>query len=332
LTLPLVSIIIINYNGKNLLVNCFESLSKITYSNVEIILVDNNSSDDSVEYVKENFSKTIIIKLDDNKGFAEPNNIGAKIAKGKYILFLNNDTIVTPNFITEMIDVIEKDEKIGICQSLLLRPNGDIDSSGDFIDELGVVYNSKSKINDIREISSARGASMLIRKNIFNKLNGFDESFFVSFEDVDLGWRSWIANYKVIIIPSSIVYHLGGQTSNKIKNEIAFHGFKNQLSMKITNFETILGIKVLFKFLIIYGIREIKIWFDYFLKGDTTMTPTTYETNIANQPSFKIILKSTLWIFSNLNYLRKKHKLVNSTRLISTDQLKKLNIISNSLR
>lgn len=332
MTQPLVSIIIINYDGKKLLVNCFESLSKITYSNVEIILIDNNSSDDSIAYVKENFSKTIILKLDDNKGFAEPNNIGAKIAKGKYLLFLNNDTVVTKNFVTEMINIIEKDEKIAICQSLLLKPDGTIDSSGDFIDELGIVYNSKSKIDDVREITSARGASMLIRKEIFDKLSGFDESFFVSFEDVDLGWRSWIANYKVVIVPSSIVYHLGGQTSNKIKDEIAFHGFKNQLSMKITNFETFLGIKVLFKFSIIYGIKETKIWFDYFLKGNTAITPTKYETSIAKKPSFKIILKSIFWILSNQKYLRKKHKLVNSTRLLSTTQLKKLNIISNSLQ
>ena len=168
-----------------------------------------------------------------------------------------------------MIKVIENDKKIAICQSLLLKPDGSVDSSGDFIDKLGVVYNSKTKTDEIREISSARGASMLIRRSVFEKLCGFDEKFFVSFEDVDLGWRTWILGYHVVLIPTSVVYHYGGTTVEKIKSEIAFHGFKNQLAMKITNFEPILAIKNLIKFFIIYGTREMKIWFDYKLHGIT---------------------------------------------------------------
>ena len=329
---PRISVIIVNYNGKELLQKCLESLFKIDYNNFEVILVDNNSTDGSMEFVIKNHPNVIVVKLDSNKGFAEPNNIGAKIAKGEYLLFLNNDTITTTNFISEMIKVLEKDEKIAICQSLLLKPDGNIDSSGDFIDKMGIVYNSKTKTDEIREISSARGACMLMRKKIFDKLTGFDEKFFATFEDVDLGWRTWIAGYKVMLIPSSVVYHVGSPTIKNIKHEIAFHGFKNQLAMKITNFETLLSIKTVLKFLIIYGIRELEIWFDYSLKGHTNITPTKYETSIARKPSFKIIIKSIFWILSNHKYLRKKHKFVNSTRLVSTDQLKKLKIISNSIQ
>jgi len=84
---------------------------------------------------------------------------------------------------------------------------------------MGIVYNSKTKTDDIKEISSARGACMLIRKKIFDKLGGFDEKFFFSFEDVDLGWRSWILGYKVVVVPNSIVYHSAGKTSSKLKSE-----------------------------------------------------------------------------------------------------------------
>ena len=146
---PKVSIIIINYNGKELLEKCLESLFKVDYDNFEIILVDNNSTDGTMEFVTKNYPSIIIIKLDSNKGFAEPNNIGSKIAKGEYLLFLNNDTVVTPDFISKMIKVVENDKKIGICQSLLLKPDGSIDSSGDFIDKLGIVYNSKTKTKKI---------------------------------------------------------------------------------------------------------------------------------------------------------------------------------------
>jgi len=227
---PKISVIIVNYNGKKLLEKCLESLFKTDYNNFEVILVDNNSTDGSMEFVTKNYPKIIVIKLDSNKGFAEPNNIGAKIAKGEYLLFLNNDTVTTTNFISEMIKVLEKDEKIAICQSLLLKPDGNIDSSGDFIDKMGIVYNSKTKTDEIKEISSARGASMLIRKKIFDKLGGFDEKFFFSFEDVDLGWRSWILGYKVVIVPNSIVYHSAGKTSSNLKPEVAFHGLKKSIS------------------------------------------------------------------------------------------------------
>jgi GT2 family glycosyltransferase len=326
---PKVSIIIVNYNGKELLQKCLDSLLKVNYNNFEIILVDNNSTDGSVEFITKNYPSLIIIKLDSNKGFAEPNNVAAKISKGKYLLFLNNDTVVTPNFISEMVKVMETDKKIAVCQSLLLKPDGSVDSSGDFIDHLGVVYNSKTKIDEIREVSSAKGASMLVRSDIFEKLDGFDQKFFITFEDVDLCWRSWILGYRVLIIPTSIVYHEGGITIKKIKSEIAFHGFKNQLAMKITNFEPILAMRNMMLFFGIYGIRELKIWLDYTISGSTKLSSTEYEDNIAPKPSFKVIAKSIFWILSNYGYLLKKQRTINKNRVYSTTILKKMNIIHN---
>jgi len=176
--IPLVSVIIVNYNGKSNLEDCLASLTKIDYKNYEIILVDNNSTDTSVEYVKNIYPAITIIKLNDNYGFAEPNNIGAKNAKGEFLLFLNNDTKVNPNFIGEMVKVLEHDPKIAICQSLLLKPNGEVDSGGDFIDTLGRAYSSKNKVNEVKKILSARGASMMARKDSFWDLGGFDKKFF----------------------------------------------------------------------------------------------------------------------------------------------------------
>ena len=326
---PKVSIIIVNYNGKELLQKCLDSLLKVNYDNFEIILVDNNSTDGTVEFITKNYPSLIIIKLDSNKGFAEPNNVAAKISKGKYLLFLNNDTVVTPNFISEMVKVMETDKKIAVCQSLLLKPDGSVDSSGDFIDHLGVVYNSKTKIDEIREVSSAKGASMLVRSDIFEKLDGFDQKFFITFEDVDLCWRSWILGYRVLIIPTSIVYHEGGITIKKIKSEIAFHGFKNQLAMKITNFEPILAVRNMMFFFGIYGIRELKIWLDYTISGSTKLSSTEYEDNIAPKPSFKVIAKSIFWILSNYGYLLKKQRTINKNRVYSTTILKKMNVIHN---
>ena len=192
MSLSKVSIIIINYNGQELLEKCLDSLFKIDYENFEVIIVDNNSTDNTIEFVAKNYPSVIIVKLDSNKGFAEPNNIGAKIAKGEFLLFLNNDTIVNPTFLNELVLEITKNSKTAICQSLLLRPDRTIDSSGDFIDKIGVVYNSKTIITNVRKIFSPRAASMLIKKNVFDKLNGFDEKFIFSFEDVDSHYISEI--------------------------------------------------------------------------------------------------------------------------------------------
>lgn len=324
---PLVSIIIVNYNGQKLLENCFESLSKVTYPNFETILVDNNSEDNSIQYVKENFPETLIIKLEKNYGFAYPNNIGAKNAKGEMLLFLNNDTTVDHKFVDTLVNTMNNDPKIAICQSMLLKPNGDVDSSGDFVDTMGVAYSSKEKVIKTREILSAKGAAMMMKKDIFNKLGGFDEKFYLSFEDVDLGWRTWILGYKVVVVPDSLVYHLGGKTSEKMKYEIAFHGFKNQLSMKFTNFEKSNSINSIILFFCIYGIRMIRVILDYKIKGSTTITSTNYENKIARKPQLKIILKSLMWILKNQNYLRKKHNQVNSNRIFSTKELVRMKII-----
>lgn len=327
--IPLVSIIIVNFNGRPFLDNCLSSLKKIDYKNIEIILVDNFSSDNSLAFVKKEYPNIICVELKKNYGFAKPNNLGAKIAKGKYFLFLNNDTIVKSNFVTELVNVAKKDQKIGILQSLLLKSNEEIDSSGDFIDEIGVVYNSKTKVNEIRQISSARGASMMIQRDVFEKCSGFDEKFFVSFEDVDLGWRVWILGYKVVVVPKSIVYHIGGKTIRSVNIDLAFHGLKNQLAMKITNFEFKFAFQRLVKFFIIYGLREFKIWLDYKIKGTTNMTSTSYEETTAKKPSIKVILKSLFWIIGNMSYLWKKHKIVNSHRITTTKELQSIDIISN---
>ena len=243
----LVSVIIVNFNGRKLLEDCLKSLMNIDYKNYEVIIVDNNSTDDSIEFVKRTYPSVIIIKLDKNYGFAEPNNIGAKNAKGDFLLFLNNDTIVEPNFVTELVKTFGKDSSVAICQSLLLKPNGDVDSSGDFINTLGLPYKQITKQSKETEILSARGASMMVRKDYFNDLGGFDEKIFASFEDVDLGWRAWIWGYKVVLAPNSIVYHLGGQTVKNLSSEIKFHGVKNSLMLNITNFESKLAFNSLVK-------------------------------------------------------------------------------------
>lgn len=317
---PLVSIIIINYNGKSHLEKCLESLLKVNYTNFEIIIIDNNSTDGSVEFVKNNYSQIKIKKLEKNYGFAYPNNLGAKISNGDYLLFLNNDTIVTPNFIFELVEIISSNPNIVICQSLLLKMNGDVDSSGDFIDYLGREFNSREKKPTFQRILSARGASMLVKKDVFFELGGFDEKFFVSFEDVDLGWRANMCDYSVVLAPKSVVYHLGGGTTGKTELDIQFHGVKNSLILRLTNFE------------FSYAIRSITVLFF------TSVMKKFFRISIINDPevrpplpSSKIIISGIFWILKNYKYIFKKRKQVNKMRIKSTKELIKMKLIRKNV-
>jgi len=325
---PLVSIIIVNFNGKSYLEKCLSSLSKVKSPKFEIIIVDNCSSDDSLDFVKINYPTILRIKLEKNFGFAYPNNIGAKNAKGELLLFLNNDTYVEPNFLDYLVNAINENSDVAICQGLLLKPDMTIDSSGDFIDTMGVSYSSKNKVKKNSEILSAKGACMIIKKEIFKKLNGFDEHFFITFEDVDLGWRTWMLGYKVIIVPKSIVYHYGGKTIDTIRSEIMFHGYKNQIIMKLTNFEFYYALKSSTKFMLIYGLREIQIWLDYKLKGKTKITNTKHDDFISLIPDFNAFIKTIIWLSKNRKYLWNKRNQIKSQRVLSTKDLIKKNLIT----
>lgn len=315
--LPLVSVIIINYNGKDHLEKCLLSLMQNNYENYEVILVDNNSIDSSVEFVKNNYPSINVIKLEENLGFAEPNNLGAKKANGDFLLFLNNDTIPTSNFITELVKVVKEDPAIAICQSLLLKPDGAIDSSGDFVDMYGRAYSSREKVGTVRQILSARGASMMIRKDRFWEFGGFDKNYFASFEDVDLGLRAWIWGYKVVLIPSSVVYHLGGQTIQKLSSEVSFHGVKNTLLLRLTNFEISFAIKSIVTLFFVSTMR--KSFGISVIKDPEQSHPL---------PSFKVIFRGLLWIMRNFTYVTHKRKIINSKRVRSTKELIKMGLIT----
>jgi len=314
---PLVSVIIVNYNGLTLLEACLKSLMKTNYKNFEVFLVDNNSSDDSVKFVKENYPQVQLILLDENLGFAQPNNIAAKKARGEFLTFLNSDTEVTPSWISELVKVANQDSEIAICQSLLLKPNGDIDSSGDFIDTLGRAYSSRTKTTEVKKILSARGASLMVRRDCFWRLGGFDENFFASFEDVDLGWRAWICGYKVVLAPRSVVIHKGGETIQKLSSKIRFHGVKNTLLLRLVNFEIYFAINSIIKLFFVtlmrksFGISVIK---------DPEPAPPL--------PSYTTVFRGIIWILKNLKYVSKRRNQINSRRVRTTKDLMKMGLIT----
>lgn len=218
-----------NWNGFEDTIECIESLYKIDYPNYDLIIVDNDSIDESIKKIKEythgindeNNSvlqgNLILIENNKNYGFAEGNNIGIRTAlknfNPDYVLLLNNDTIVHKNFLTELIKVAENNHNIGSVQSLLLRPGGKIvDSLGQELNywsssDLGIGSEYQNNLKENLEIFGACAASVLYRYEVLNEIGLFDKDFFVLFEDVDLSWRIRLKGLKSILAVNSIVYH-----------------------------------------------------------------------------------------------------------------------------
>lgn len=246
---PDVTICIVNYNGLKYLTNCFDSIKKSTYPSekIETILVDNASDDGSVDYVRTNYPWVKVQSLDSNYGFAKGNNIGAKRAQGKYVVFLNNDTVVTPDWLSSLTDAMEKDRNIGIAGSKILLHDSPekINSAGGNITFIGTGYDIGflDKDSEKYNIAGSRGcvcaASAMVRKDEFLSFGGFDEDYFMYFEDVDLCWRYWLYGKRVEYIPCSVVYHKYGGTSGMRRHAPlrVFYGTKNALFNIIKNYE-----------------------------------------------------------------------------------------------
>lgn len=256
--IPLVSVVIVNYNGKRFLKDCLKSLKDSNYKNLEILLVDNGSSDDSLKYVKRYFPKIHIIELKDNIGFAGGNNIGIRRAKGKYILLLNNDTRADKNFINELVNVFERDAGIGAAQSKLLMMDDTslLDSVGAFQTPTGFLYhygyakkNTKKYEKQIT-LYSAKGACMMLRNEALKKVlidgDVFDSRYFAYFEETDLCHRIWLAGYRVVFAPRSIIFHKMGATSRQMDNDfVQFHSFKNRIHSYIKNYSSLSLLRML---------------------------------------------------------------------------------------
>jgi len=328
------SIIIVNYNGKKYLSNCLQSIFLNDYSNFEIIIVDNNSTDNSIFFIKKKFSEFLnkikIISLTKNFGPAYARNQGVKIAKGKIISFLDNDTEVDINWLKTANSEFKKDKKLGCIQSklLLLDEKNSFDYAGDYLNQFGLLSHRATykdydtgQFNQKEIIFSAKSAGMFIRKDIFNLIHGFDTDYFIYVEETDLCWRSWLKGYKTIYCPTSIVYHGFGGSFKLLKSSfttynLRFHGTKNYILTMLKNLSTPKLIKILPIQIIIF------ILFSFYL----------LILKFKIKESFYVIL-GIIWNLKNIKKTLSKRQIIQKNRKITEEKLfsyiyKKENIIN----
>ncbi len=246
MTYPRVTIVIVNWNGLEDTEECLESIKKITYSNYNVIVVDNGSTGNDALILNQKFSEYIhLIQNDKNDGYAAGANIGIKQALANfspdYSCFLNNDTVVDPLFLTEMVKVAETDIKIGIVgpetyyyseptrvQVVWSKVNL---LKGELVPTPLLETNRKeidlSQDDLIKEVDWFAGCCMLVKRNVIETIGFLDENYFCYWEDTDYVFRSRKSGFDIIYVPTSKIWHKGGQSANKVSRLIEYYFTRN---------------------------------------------------------------------------------------------------------
>jgi len=224
--LPLVSVIVLNYNGKHHLETCLDSLLRTDYPNFEIILVDNGSSDGSVEFVAENYPTVKIVRLNKNIYAAGGYMAGVLVARGKYVAILNNDVEVDEKWLRFLVEALEKMPWVVAADAKYkdFYQRNRFDNSaaaGRWIDYFGNNYTRGIWELDLGQYDKPvyiMGVLTIFKRDILLKLGGFDTSYMFGYEDIDIGWRIYLASYKILYVPQAVIYHKSGASTKDRQN------------------------------------------------------------------------------------------------------------------
>ena len=323
----LVSIIIPHHNNENILLNCLKSIYLLTYENFEIIVVDNASTDNSITSTKSLYPNINIAKSEYNLGYAGGCNFGEKEANGEFLFFLNNDTVIKSDCLEALVNKLKSNKNIASVQPKILNLKNKnyfdyAGGSGGFIDYLvfpftrGRIFNTleedKKQYDDSKKIFWASGAGFLTRKNIFNKLFKFDESFFAHMEEIDYHWKSYLAGYEVWVEPKATLYHLGGGTLQMQSAEKTYLNHRNSLILLLSNYSVIKSIfyfKIRLPLEIISSIKDLIIF-----------KPLHFLNHY----------RALLWIIFNFSLIIKRRRKIKSIKVKSNAALFKEGLILNS--
>jgi GT2 family glycosyltransferase len=239
-----VTVVLLNWNGRDFLAPCIEAVLSQTYSPIELIVVDNGSSDGSIEFIRKKYGEQLtIIENGVNLGFSRAMNIGMAAAAGKYIMPLNFDIIMNADFISRMVEAAETAEDIGSISGKLLRLSNE--GKTDIIDSTGhLIFNNRYVINrgeDQKDtgrfdtpgfVFGTCGAVPLYKKDMLDDIayegQYYDEAFFIMLEDVDIDWRAQLRGWRCLYAPAAVAYHYRGATGSGKSRLIQRHYFKNR--------------------------------------------------------------------------------------------------------
>ncbi len=275
--MPKAAVIILNWNGKELLSRFLPGILQYNPSWSEIIVADNASTDDSVSFLKEKFPQVRIIQNPTNAGYAGGYNTALKQIQADYYVLLNSDVEVTPNWMEPVVQLLDSDPSIAAAQPKVRSFHNREEfeyagAAGGFIDKYGYpfcrgrIFNSYEKdtgqYNDVKEIFWATGACLFVRSDVYHQTGGLDEDFFAHMEEIDLCWRFKNRGFKVMYAPDSTVFHMGGGTLNKVNPEKTYLNFRNNLLLLFRNHAREWFVPKFFIRMLMDGVAAFKFLFD----------------------------------------------------------------------
>jgi GT2 family glycosyltransferase len=299
------AVVILNWNGRRFLEKFLPGVIEHSADVAEIIIADNDSSDDSLEYLGKSHPGLRIIKLEKNFGFAGGYNQALKEIEADYYILLNSDIEVTDNWISPVIGIMQNDTSIAACQPKIRSYNDPekfeyAGAAGGFIDKYGYPFcqgrlfqsleKDEGQYNLTREVFWATGACMFVRSDVFSKLGGFDDEFFAHMEEIDFCWRAKNQGYKIMYCPDSTIFHIGGGTLPKNNSRKTYLNIRNNIIMLFKNLEQERLTRVLTARIILDYIAAMKFLVD-----------GGFKDMIA-------VLKAHFYFWTNLSRLRKKRE------------------------
>lgn len=247
----MVSIIIVNYNTEKLLKDCLDSIQQKTFGiDYEIIVVDNNSREKSLDSLTNDFPDVKFIMSERNWGFGVANNLGAEYAKGNYLLFLNPDTLLINNAIFELYQYSANHPDVGICGGNMytgeMKPCSSLYNIDFLALEYQILFNKKrypgfNYTQSPKQVKVIVGADLFVRKDLFYKLGGFDKDFFMYFEEVELCYRVAKMGYKVVSVPNAEIIHLQGSSAENKDEELSKWSYREHWYSKFVFFSKTKG-------------------------------------------------------------------------------------------
>ncbi len=300
-----VAVVILNFNGRKFLEEFLPTVIGRSKNAAEVWVADNRSTDDSVSFMRKNFPDVNLIINDENGGFSKGYNDALVNIKAEYYVLLNSDIEVSENWIQPVIDLMDADKTIGACQPKILAYHDKesfeyAGAAGGFIDKHGypfcrgrvfqVLEKDHGQYNDATEVFWATGACMFVRSEVYHQMGGLDEDFFAHMEEIDFCWRLKNNDYKVMVCPKSVVYHIGGGTLPKSSARKTYLNFRNNFSLLYKNLPSNRLFKVLALRLVLDGLAGVKFLTEGHF-GD-----------------FLAVIKAHFYFYKNLGNLKRKRK------------------------
>ncbi|MBW3589234.1 MAG: glycosyltransferase family 2 protein [Actinobacteria bacterium] len=300
------TIVIPTLDSGDMLIRALKSVEIQSVDAIEIVLVDNGSSDGSLEMATSQFPSSKVIRHETNTGFAPACNEGAAAGTGRYVVFLNSDAILTEGCLSSLIEAADRDPGTAVWQPLILDVEHEIDSAGDLFSWTGFLWHRREPGGPgAVPVFSVKGACMLVRQEVFLELEGFREEFFAYFEESDLCWRARMAGYEVKLLPTAVVEHVGFATATRVfqTHEIHYLAYRNRLLSIASNASTLTLWRVLPVHLVLIAGISIAM-------------------ALSGRPrSFLSIWRAIFWLFLNFGESRNRRARSQAGRRISDAQI-----------